>query len=675
MAPEPVKTDITEARLIGAMKSIQPGQKFWVAVHLKIKDGWHTYWQNPGDSGVPPQLKWTLPNGFTASELHLLAPSRYNYIGEINYGYHGDAYFLTSITAPDALRPNANYIISLKASWLVCEEQCIPESADLSLVLRTNDKNKSETGEYFDLLAKLVSKLPKPISDPVSFTVKEGQVMLELPTSLLKENATRAEFYPVQMGVIVNKSEQVLAENFLTMQRGDDKLPPKFEGVVSVYDEASSRRDYKVELAYTETLASLKPSAAVAAPINSEISGLWQAILFALLGGLILNAMPCVFPVLSLKALDIVRQSHGHAKIVKQRGLAYTAGVIISFMVMAVVLILIQHASGVVEWGAQFQSPLVIGLFAYLLFLIGLNLSGAFEVPMLFGGMGDTLTRAHDWKGSFFTGVLAVLVATPCTAPFMGGAIGYAFTQSSLVILVIFTAMGLGMALPFLCLSFYPKLASKLPKPGEWMETFKNALAFPMYLSVLWLLWVLGRQTDTDTLSLMILGLIILVFTIWLWQLLSAKDVLIRIGIAIPLIILSFAPLWFLPAESVNRNADSCAAPATLEHGEPFTKARLDQLRGQGRAVFVNATAAWCITCQINERTTLSRDVIKKAFDEKNVAYLVADWTNRNDEITSYLDSFGRRGVPLYVYYPAKGDAVVLPQLLTESIVTEAISK
>jgi thiol:disulfide interchange protein DsbD len=464
-------------------------------------------------------------------------------------------------------------------------------------------------------------------------------------------------------------------DSVLSMQRGEDKLPPKFEGVISVYDEASSRRDYKVELAYTETLASVKPSTAVAAPTNSELSSLWQALLFALIGGLILNAMPCVFPVLSLKALDIARQSGRHAGQVKARGLAYASGVVISFVVMAVVLILLQQAGNQIGWGTQFQSPLVVGIFAYFLFLIGLNLSGAFEIPMLFGNVGDSLTKSNDLKGSFFTGVLAVLVATPCTAPYMGGAIGYAFTQPPVVILAIFAAMGLGMALPFLALSLYPNLATKLPKPGEWMETFKNALAFPMYLSVLWLLWVLGRQTDTDIVSLIVLGFIILVFTIWLWQVLSDNDVLVRIGIAIPLIILSFAPLWFLPAESVNRNADSCAVPSMLEHGEPFTKTRLDQLRGQGRAVFVNATASWCITCQINERTTLGKDAIKKAFEEKDVVYLVADWTNRNEEITAFLDSFGRKGVPLYVYYPAKGDGVVLPQLLTESIVTEAISK
>lgn len=677
--PVPVKTDITEARLIGAMKSIEPGQQFWVALHLKIKDGWHTYWENPGDSGVPPSLKWTLPNGFKAGAIHYLPPSRHPYVGEINYGYDKETYFLVPITAPEALRANANYIAAVKASWLVCEEQCIPESAELSLVLRTNAASKSEAGEYFDLLAKLVSRLPKPVSDPVSFTVKDGNLSIALPDLLLKSPAKRAEFYPVQTGVIVNKSDQVLGGNLLTMQRGEEALAPKLEGILSIYDANDKRSDHRITLAYTESLgtgatATVPPAGSASGQSGKgETIGLWEAILFAFIGGLILNAMPCVFPVLSLKALSILRHAHGHEADVKRRGIAYTLGVVLSFVIVATLLILLQGSS--VGWGTQYQSPLIVGIFVYFIFLIGLNLSGAFEIPMLFGDAGDSLTKGDSVKSSFFTGVLAVLVATPCTAPYMAAAVGYAFSQSAIIIIAIFTSMGLGMALPFLLISFFPRIASRLPKPGSWMETLRNALAFPMYLTVIWLLWVLGRQTDADMVMALILGLTLLVFTIWLWHVLSDKDVLIRIGIAIPLIILSLVPVGFLPAESMTHDPKTCMSPAAVHQGEPFSKARLDELRGQGKPIFVDATASWCITCQINERTTLNSKAVSDAFQEKGIAVLVADWTSRNEEITSYLESFGRRGVPLYVFYPAKGDPVVLPQLLTISTVIEAISK
>ncbi len=670
----PVATDITTATLQSAVSTIQPKQKFWVALHLSLKEGWHTYWKNPGDSGVPPVFNWTVPSGFSAGDIHFLPPTRYPYVGLMNFGYSGDAYLLVPITPPSLLRENASYIFTLKASWLVCEEICIPEKGEFSLVLTTNNALTSTPSAHFDTIAAQVARLPKPHAEPLPFDVKENALRIFIPASKLSSGSIKQiQFFPEQTGIIDNPSEQTVTTHgqgvILSIPRGTEPLLPELNGILALFSE-EGRRDFQVTV---QQGALPYGGGEDAGSGNGEISGVWQAIFFALMGGLILNLMPCVFPVLSLKALDVARQSAMNAVEVKRKGLAYSAGVMVSFLIMAVILILIQKAGGQVGWGTQFQSPFMVGAFAYLLFIIGLNLSGVFEIPAWGANLGTSLTQKQGVSGSFFTGVLAVLVATPCTAPFMGGAIGYAFTQPPVIVLTVFLALGLGMALPFLLLSYVPKLAGKLPKPGAWMGHFKQFLAFPMYLSAIWLLWVLGRQSDTDLVVGMLLGFAFIAFAFWLWRFLKDSDILIRIGCAIPLVIISIIPFYFLPVQSLTQDPNVCIPAHRLEHGEPFSVSKLNQLRGMQKPVLVNATAAWCITCQINERTTLGTEPVRGALKEKGVTYLVADWTNHNDEITAYLSSFGRKGVPLYVYYPPKGDPVVLPQILTESIVLEAI--
>jgi thiol:disulfide interchange protein len=672
----PVKTDITTSELISAVDTIQPDQKFWVALHLNIKDGWHAYWKNPGDSGVPPVFKWTLPSGFTADDIHYLAPDRQKYIDLMNFGYHGDAYFLVPVTPPKLLRENASYIFTLNATWLVCEEICIPEKGEYSIILRTNADKKSTPSEHFDRIASLVSKLPKPYAPLLHFDVKENQFRIEIPSELLSSGSIKEiQFFPSQSGIIENAAEQKLETTekgaILSITRGSEQIQPNLDGILSLFS-SDERRDFTVSL---EAAAAGLEHGGESKTSSPEIDGVLQAVLFALFGGLILNLMPCVFPVLSLKALDIARHASLHAQEVKRKGIAYSIGIILSFLLMAIVLIIVQQAGNQVGWGTQFQSPFVVGVFAYLLFLIGLNLSGVFEIPSIGGNLGSKLTQQKGLSGSFFTGVLAVLVATPCTAPFMGGAIGYAFTQPSTVVLAVFIALGIGMALPFLLISYFPKIISRLPKPGVWMNHFKQFLAFPMYLSAIWLLWVLGRQSDTDLIVGILLGFAFIGFVFWLWRFFKDADILIRIGMAIPLIIISAIPLFFLPIQSVTRDQNVCVPSTMLEHGEPFSMTRLNQLLGMQKPVLVNATAAWCITCQINERTTLGKESMQSAFAEHDVTYLVADWTNHNDEITAYLNSFGRKGVPLYIYYPPKGKPVILPQILTESTVLDVITK
>jgi len=405
--------------------------------------------------------------------------------------------------------------------------------------------------------------------------------------------------------------------------------------------------------------------------INSDSGSYLWAIIGALLGGVILNLMPCVFPVLSLKALSLVRsgdnpqQQHLH-------GWAYTAGAVATFVAIAALMLTLRQAGQAVGWGFQLQSPIVVASLAYLFFVLGLSLSGFLQLGSSFAGSGQSLTEGHSYRSSFFTGALATLVASPCTAPFMGGALGYAVTQSSPVALSVFAALGFGMALPFLLLTYFPSLSQRLPKPGAWMETLKQALAFPLYLTALWLLWVVGRQTDSDSVVFTIAGAVGLVFAIWLWQHRPAR--LWQQCLAAVILAIALWPMAQLQQGQI-RTQSTLTQNALAHNWQPFTQARLEQLLDAGQPVFVNLTADWCITCLANEKVALDTDASLEAFERSGIVKLKGDWTHYNPEITELLTQFGRNGVPLYLLY--KGDKQqkpqMLPQILREDLVINAI--
>jgi len=402
-------------------------------------------------------------------------------------------------------------------------------------------------------------------------------------------------------------------------------------------------------------------------------TGIWMLLGFALLGGLILNLMPCVFPVLSIKALSVTTAHiEGHGR--HSHGFAYAAGVILSFVAIALLLLALRSAGHVIGWGFQLQSPVFITLLVYLFFLMGQAFSGQFTLGARWMNVGQAATAGSGLGSSFMTGVLATVVASPCTAPFMGTALGIAITQPGVTAILVFAVLGFGMALPFLLLTWVPGLAGSLPKPGPWMETFQQALAFPLYASVLWLLWVLGRQTDIDHAIIAALGLLLLVFAMWLygrsrkWGGKAVAGVLMIIGLVLPLSAINGA------GRSVTNGNLPGGAMDTAENStwEPFTQARLDQLRADRQSVFINLTADWCITCLANEKMALSSERFKAALKDNNIYYLKGDWTNHNPEVTRLLGEHGRGGVPLYLYYPAGGEARILPQLLTQNIVLKA---
>ncbi len=661
-----VSTERTETSLIADVRAIHAGQKFWTVLHIKMQPGWHTYWKNPGDSGTSPILTWTLPNGFVAGEIQYLAPDREAVGPLVDYAYSNDAYYLVAITPPPVLSDKTTAILALKANWLVCKDICIPESGDLSLPLPATMDPAVAPSADADLVKSLAEKLPKPLARPVHYEESNGEVHFTLDGGDLPYAKTKtALFFPASDGVIANAAEQLTKIKpdgiAFAIHRGNAKFPPSTMGLISLFLNDSSRIDYEVQL---QTGASAAAASGQHMANAGNLSDLPLTMVFAFLGGLILNFMPCVFPILSLKALAIAKKSAQHPEIVRAQGLAYTAGVVLSFLALAGILIAIETSGQAIGWGYQMQSPVFVAGLAILLFAVGLNLSGYFELPVLFGNVGGAAAGKDSPVGSFVTGALAVLVATPCTAPFMAPAIGYALTQGIAIILVVFTSLGLGLASPFLVISFFPRLMNMLPKPGAWMNTFKQFLAFPMYLTVVWLLWVLAREAGADTACAVLLFMVLVTFCMWLWR----RDSTWMRCIAMVMAVAGAVMVAGATQMSVEQGN-------TLhERAEHFSFARLDELRKGGQAVLVDATADWCLTCKVNETVALSSAVILKAFSEKHVTYMIADWTHGDMDITRYLESFGRRGVPIYVYYPADGGTpVVLPQILTESTVLSTI--
>ncbi|GAB6843560.1 thiol:disulfide interchange protein DsbD [Methylorubrum rhodinum] len=669
--------DLVRARLVSEAATLAPGQTVTLGLELAMKPGWHVYWRNPGDSGLPPEMAWRLPEGFSVGATQWPAPERIPVQTLMNYGYEGKVTLLVPLQAPQNLSTGGTVPLAGTLSYLVCEEICIPGSAELALDLPVGATTEPDPAQA-RFFARARAALPEPAPFPVRAT-REGETLaLHLDRPAGAPALTNAAFFPYAESALDNAAEQTLEGEGgalrLVLKPGDAKVAPDALGGVLTVDEGGIRKAYAIgpEPAAVPAPTSAEPRPApAAAPADSEDLTLWSAAGLALLGGLILNLMPCVFPVLSIKVLSLVKQAGETRARVRLHGLAYTAGVLASFLALAGLLIALKAGGAGIGWGFQLQSPVVVALLAYGLFAVGLSLSGVVHVGGRLAGLGDGLTRRAGYQGSFFTGVLATLVATPCTAPFMGAAVGFALTQGAGVGLLIFACLGLGLALPFLALTAFPGALSLLPRPGAWMETVKGALSFPVYATAAWLIWVLAQQVGPDGLLGALGGLVLVGFAAWAWE--RAREAgRLGTGFGRTTAVLALAGALGLAAALDGQRA---GAPGVRLAGieEPFTQGRLDALRAEGRTVFVDMTAAWCITCQVNERTVLAREAVQAAFRAGSVAYLKGDWTNQNPEITRLLESHGRSGVPLYLVYKGRGEARVLPQILTEAVVLDGI--
>jgi thiol:disulfide interchange protein DsbD len=695
-----VATGNVKARLVSEVSAIAPGQPFWVALEFNIRDGWHTYWRNPGDSGQATSLEWQLPAGFTAGDIVWTTPHRFELPPLVNYGYAGHAVHLVKITAPKDLKPGTAATLSAKASWLVCSDVCIPENADLQLKLPVAASAGPVDASDAALFSAARSGLPGAEPAVTSARIHDGQLIIALGKewgATLPQIKSLA-FFPYDEGGIEYAAPQTLIRGRdsveLSMKLGD--RPPKAGSIrgVLLATEQSGNDTVTVPLdiaaAFSGDPASRAPQSGSAAAAGAGVispektdTSLPVLLLFAILGGLILNLMPCVFPVLSIKAMGLVAQAKRHPAAVRAKGLVFAAGVISSMLFLAAALLVLRAGGEQIGWGFQLQSPLFVTLLVYLLLAVGLNLSGVFEIGGGLAGVGDGLTQGDSYRASFFTGVLTTLVATPCTAPFMAFAVGAALTQPPVVALSIFAALGLGLALPYLILSFAPWMRRALPRPGAWMDTLKQLFAFPIYASAAWLLWVLAQQTSSIGLGAALAGAILVALAAWAYQKSksgsSGGRVAALVTATLAVLLAIALPARFAGVPVAGAAAAGAAAGGAQADGEwqPYDAARVASLNAAGKPLLVNFTASWCLTCLVNERNAFADPAVQELFRGRGVTLMKGDWTNRDPAITQALAAFGRAGVPLYVVYnskPGSSAPVVLPQLLTPGVVQSAFA-
>jgi thiol:disulfide interchange protein DsbD len=645
-----VVTPHLRAELVSEAGQVEAGRPFWVALRLTLQPGWHTYWRNPGDSGEAPQIRWHLPQGFSAGEIQWPPPERLPVGPLMNYGNSGEAWLPVRITPPARL-DTATVSLRAEARWLVCKEECIPERGEFVLTLPVGVSASSSLAPVF---AALRERLPKPLVGP-EWIEQAGSLRLRL-AGLAADGLGGAWFFPQDYGVLAHAAPQPLSWEgrtpMLALARGEVGLDPDspLRGVLVVSRDGPVGRT-------TESWA-LEAAPAKAA---GGAAGIALAMLLALGGGLLLNLMPCVLPVLALKALHLVQHARADPARTRMSGLVFTAGVLLSFMVLAGVLLALRAGGEAVGWGFQLQSPAFVAGLAWLMMALGLWLSGVWSLGGAWMGLGQDLAARGGHGGAFFTGVLAVVVATPCTAPFMGAAVGFALAQPAAIALAVFLALGLGLALPWLVIALFPTAGRWLPRPGPWMERFKQLMAFPLYATAAWLIWVLAQQTDARGLALSLAGLVGVGLLVWL--------VGLGRGRLVPIAALVGGILLFGLAREIG-SAGAAGGRADTGHWEAYDEARLAQLRARGQAVLVNFTAAWCITCQVNERIALDTPAVRQAMAQAGVARLKADWTRHDPALTRILEAHGRSGVPLYLLYPAGGGAPeVLPAVLTEALV------
>jgi thiol:disulfide interchange protein DsbD len=679
-----VQTDNVRAELLADASAVKPGEPFWVGLRQIIRPKWHTYWKNPGESGLPTEIHWTLPGDVKVDPIVWPTPLLFDIGGVINYGYQDEAVLLARITPPANLA-GSSLKIAAEANWLVCEDVCIPEDGMFELNLPIAAAASPAPPPVRAIFDTARQRVPTPSPWPASYGVaKSGDPTLLVDARGLKTDAIRdVYFFPAEWGALASMARQKASVGArgiqIPLKRGDAKgtLPEQLAGTLVLTEKTADGEIRQAFDVLAKLDAAFVPSLATAE--GGESLSLWQALLFALLGGLILNLMPCVFPVLAMKAAAFPRLAGHDRRDLRRDGFAYTGGVLVAFAVMAGVVIAIRASVGEVNWGFQFQSPIFSLLIAYLFFVVGLNLSGAFEIGGGFAGIGQGLADRGGVVGAFFTGVLAVVVATPCTVPFMAAALGFALSQPAPQTVAVLMALGLGLALPYLLLSITPALQRLLPRPGPWMDRLRQFLAFPMYASAVWMVWVLTQQTGADGVIYALGGMILIGFAVWLLRFGSGTSIAtwLRRGLAAAAVMLAFAAALKLengPATAASASGDRTGGVG-FDGWQRFSRERLNQAVAAGKPVFVDFTAAWCITCLVNERVALELPDVRRAFEQAGVVKLKGDWTNRDPEITSLLKELGRAGVPLYLFWaPGAAQPKLLPQVLTESIVLSELS-
>ena len=686
--PGPVKAQHLTAELVSLSPTIAPGGTQQLGLVITLEEHWHVYWINAGDSGEPPTIKWTLPPGLTAGPMQFGIPSRLPLGPLMDFGYEDTAAFPVTITAAPPAKPGPAHL-DAKVTWLVCREVCIPGKAHLGIDLNvTPGAPLSASPDLLvGALGTTIKTLPQPLPDGAALTVLAGKTDFVLTLTGLPVKDADPEFYPFDPDLIVNAADQSierLPNGFrLRVTRAEDPdhpgvpvpLPAQLDRRLHALLKLGDTEAYDVTAPITPGEVPMAANAGQPAkqtPVKGEATSITtlSAIGLAFLGGLILNLMPCVFPVLFLKGLALVQSSQEERRHVRRHGLVYTLGILVSFWAIVAALLIVRAGGSQAGWGFQLQSPVFLALLASGIFFFALSLAGLFDIGLSLTSVGGELAQKQGYTGSFFTGVLATVVATPCTAPLMGVAIGFALAQPAPITFAVFTALALGLATPYLALSFEPRWTRILPRPGAWMETFKQITAIIFFATVIWLTYVYGAlfagpnagTNGVYRVALLLACFLVLTIAGWVlgkwparWASTISAIVLAALALAIPL---------YQPRD-------------TTLVWQPYSAQTLTQARAAGHPVFIDFTAAWCLSCQVNERLVLKSPEVQHQFSSKHFTLIKADWTQYDPAITQQLQSIQRSGVPTYVLYPAapQSAADVLPELLTKSIVLEAIRK
>jgi len=661
-------------QLVLPQSDLYPGGPNRAGLYFKLDPGWHIYWQNAGDSGEPPSMHWTLPDGVTATPLEFPAPARLPLGPLMDFGYQNEVVFPFSFNVSKTARTGPASLAA-KVSWLVCREVCIPGKAELGMRVQiaAAAPPSATTSSVDDALwqrGEASLPVPLPPADKAVFQSTPTGFRLGVETG---RRETQAVFFPSDQTVIDNPSPQKLtptANGLVLDLKKDANLtanPAQLKGVL----ELSGARNYTVS-AMPGTVAIPVSTIAWAAVVRSAA--------LAFLGGLLLNLMPCVFPVLFLKGLALVNSGAEERQRLRVHGLVYTAGIVASFWILVAVLLALRAAGSRLGWGFQFQSPVFLALMASLLFFLGLSLAGQFEIGLALTSAGGSLAAKQGYAGSFFTGVLAVIVATPCTAPFMGAAIGYALSAPTPVTFAVFTALALGLAAPYVALTLQPAWTRLLPRPGVWMDVLKQAVSVPIFLTVIWLAWVLSNAYGANALAALLGGFLLLAVAGWFLGRWPARRWAAAVAGVIVLGVIALAAysprLAEAPGATAGGAADSGSSSDSANAWQPWSPDAVSRYQAQGRPVFVDFTASWCLSCQVNERVALHQSEVEQAFRTDNVALLKADWTRHDEAITQALTAMGRDGVPVYALYtPGNPDPQLLPEVLTPGIVLDALNK
>ena len=658
--------------LVSSAKTIAPGAGFQTGLHFKMEPGWHVYWVNAGDSGEPPSIKWDLPTSIVAGPIQYPAPHRLPYGPLTDYGYPDEVLFPIDMDVSPALKPGAPLVLAAKVDWLVCRESCIPGKASLALHLPTGAQPAADP-QGLALIQGWNKKLPKPLprNESAAFSVDQNHFNLAIKAG---HDSSGVQFFPFDKDLIDNTSPQKASSAndgvFLAIKQDASlKTAPGVLSGVVVFGDGSA---YEVHAHRGSVNAS-----GISQPASPAKLGLLRALGLALGGGMILNLMPCVFPVLFIKALSLVQSSREQRHEMRLHGLVYTLGILVSFWAVVGVLLALKAGGSKLGWGFQFQSPSFLAVMALLLFFLGLSLAGMFEIGLRLTSAGGSLAEKPGYEGSFFTGVLAMVVATPCTAPFMGAAIGYALAQPAWVSFLVFTALGAGLAAPYLLLAFQPAWTRLLPRPGAWMEVLKQATAVPIFATVIWLVWLFTTSAGDTALVGLLLAFLLLGIAAWVLGRWPAKQLPGWIA-ALIIVMAIFAPLYTLHAyPQLSRTPTGPVSASDQNAWQPFTPDIVAKSRASGRAVLVDFTASWCLSCQVNERVVLDRPDVQQHLKASNIALIRADWTHHDDDIAQALAKLGRSGVPAYVVYAADADASpeLLPEVLTSSILFNAVDK